>query len=109
MRLLFFPCGYREDVIKQFVEESGIEVRRLSCENGYLRDMITVESKGGIFATDIPTFLREHSWYDKGWEIYFYIDGRFVVIQDLTEKILREAHNIENMFLNGGFNVTEPV
>lgn len=106
MKLLFFPYGYEESAVKEFSEQNNIKVNRLRCEKGYVQDLIKIECSGyTVHATDIPTFLREHCWWKNTvWDIYFYVDGEFKSVQTLTDKWLREAHNIENLFLNGGLD-----
>ena len=51
---------------------------------------------------------NEHSdpiwWQNNKWEIYFVVKDELVNIQEFTDKELRMAHNIENLYLNGGLD-----
>lgn len=38
------------------------------------------------------------------WEIYFVENGKLKPINEYTNRELRQAHNIENLYLNGGLD-----
>lgn len=108
--LYFFPNGIAnadKKLIEEFFEPN--KMQRITCDNGYVNTIRELKkSDKRIFYTDIPTFLREHDlWFDtklKSWQIFFHCQNmEFKSIYELTNKEIREAHHLENIFLNGGF------
>lgn len=63
--------------------------------------------------TTYPSILSAHDeksdpiWWNKEkhkWEIYFIENGKLKNIQEYTDKELRQAHNIEKLYLTGGLD-----
>lgn len=82
--------GYSQNV------HQAIEAKRKKEE------MIIVTNQIGILS-------HEYGWRDDLGEherIYIYKNGSFVNIKALTNKEIREYHNIMRMYMNGCFNVT---
>ena len=57
--------------------------------------------------TETPTVLRSIDWWNEDeqkFEIYIPTETGLKNIQEFTDKEIRHAHNIENMFLGGVFD-----
>ena len=82
---------------------------------GYKRVLQKIENNAidyeqEYIMTTCPELLREHMWWneqEKKWEIYFVEEKGLVPIQEYTDKWLREVHNIEKLYLNGGLDLPD--
>lgn len=60
------------------------------------------------YITTCPTFLRSIDWWneeEQKFEIYIPTKkGKLKNIHEFTDRVIRHANNIENMFLGGAFD-----
>lgn len=111
-KLIFLPYGKHENTVDNIERILGIRPFLLELSNGYEEDIEFVSNtKIELFVTAVPTFLNLSDvwWNEKElrFEIYFYSNGKIKNIHELTEKWIRQAHNIERMFLNDAFKFKE--
>ena len=119
-KLIFCPHGIYRDVYDILDEKPFNDISNdfyfASCGSGYENELEDIKElkDGAIVVTAIPTFLcHEDLWYDHEkckWEVYMVVwKGKkkkkptLVNIHDLTDKEIRLAHNIEKLYLSGGF------
>lgn len=60
-----------------------------------------------VLTNQIGILSHEYGWREDLSEherIFLFIDGNFINIQNLTDKELRKAHNIEKMYIANAFN-----
>jgi len=89
-----------------------VSVLSLDIEIGALGYKKAVEnakkSNYDWYITTYPTILRSIDWWneeEQKFEIYIPTKkGKLKNIQEFTDKEIRHAHNIENMFLGGVFD-----
>lgn len=58
--------------------------------------------------TTCPALLDNDRWWNdetSRWEIYFVENKELKSIHEYTDKWLRQAHNIEKLYLNGGLDI----
>ena len=111
-KLIFLPYGKKENTIENIERILGIKPFLLELSSGYEQDVEFVnKTETELFVTAVPTFLNLNDiwWNEKEvrFEIYFYSNGNLKTIQELTEKWIRQSHNIERMFLNDAFKFKE--
>lgn len=69
-------------------------------------------TKWNILTNQVELLSHTYCWNaafavpERGY-VYDFKTGRFLNLQDLTEKELREAHNIVKMYISGAFNLYE--
>lgn len=111
-KLMFLPYGKKEKTVENIERILHIRPFLLELSNGYEQDVEFINNTEiELFVTAVPTFLNLSDvwWNEKElkFEIYFYSNGKIKNIQELTEKWIRQAHNIERMFLNDAFKFKE--
>lgn len=109
LKLIFVPFGIKQKTADNIERLLGIKPEVLDIKNGFLNELFWVKkySSSKLFVTAVPSYLGQSDlwWNEKEdkFEIYFYKDGVLKNIQDLTVKKLMFGHNIERIYLNGGF------
>ena len=89
---------------------------RLSAAWGYtdnIKELNTYREKLGeaaiILTNSLVALDHRYGWNKKEnhTDIYFYVESKhdFVRCDELTEKEIREGHNIMKMFMNGAFDL----
>lgn len=114
--LIFCPNGLENDIDVTENFGDNIVYTVADCKYGYHNALNKLRESKDDFPviTDIPTFLNhEELWYDEEkqrWNVYMVVwKGKRkkkpvpVNIHDLTDRWLRQAHNIEKLFISGGF------
>lgn len=87
--------------------------RIVDGKNGYSNCMETydiIRSNGGDVITNCHWLMNALDlWNEKTNQpnIFIYIGGKFIPIQDLTDKEIRQAHNIAKMYANGAFDLED--
>lgn len=85
-----------------------VDARRGYSNNMVLLDFInTYDNEASIYTNSLVALNNDYAWNRelKVPEIYLRKDGKWVRIDKLTEKQLREAHNIMKMYMSGMFKI----
>lgn len=115
-KLIFIRKGKEErellrKLLKTYIFDIDIEVMRV----GYKQAIENIKNSSyTLFKTANPCVLSEYDakrrplwWSEHTWKIYFIEQDKCHSIQEYTEKLLREAHDIEQIYLNDGFETKE--
>ena len=107
MNKLYF---YKDEIDYGFVYSSmrtpkELSVKIITGSDGYEKTLKELESLDNcIIISNYPCILNKfYSILTERHEVYFMLGNSPVHISHLTDKEIREVHNIENMFRNGGY------
>ena len=66
-----------------------------------------VKPTGAVITNSVIILNNTYAWNDKtnSCDIWFWKNGKWVNIQDTTEREIRQGHNIMHMYLNGAFDL----
>ena len=120
-KLYFFEGAITNEYIYKALHDLGL-TRYNSSENEFYSQFVVIDNDRGyknalnklkksdtqIVFSNCVYLLGQDCFFNEGkneWDIYIW-KGRkhFVKIQDLTERELRYAHNIEKMYKGGEFD-----
>ena len=106
---IYFENGKLKDVTTEIPYEINLE---LDAKYGFsFCDMVLwklkqTNNRAVVYTNQITALSNEYAWNNelKAPEIYIRNkDGVFTRIDNLTNKMLREAHNIMRMYIAGAF------
>ena len=107
---IYFEDGKLKDVTTEIPHDINLE---LDAKYGFsFCDMVLwklkqTNNRAVVYTNQITALSNEYAWNEelKIPEIYIRNkDGVFTCIDNLTNKVLREAHNIMKMYIAGSFN-----
>lgn len=111
MKILFYDGDLR-----QWVCSASLSNHILNASDGYTNNIKALNAYKEKFSEDCTVLTNSLVALDHkyGWnkkenhtDIYFYIESKhdFVRCDELTEREIREVHNIMKMFVNGAFDL----
>ena len=116
MKILFYDGDIRWWAIPRSLPSNCSNYNRIDASRGYSDNIKTLDLYREKFGEDTTVLTNSLAALDHkyGWnkkenhtDIYFYAESKydFVRCDELTEKEIREGHNIMKMFMNGAFDL----